>query len=307
MLEGVGLLEKKSKNNIQWKFGHSLVSLEQSRDMMLEAEQLEQKENHLDDMIRTMRDELNSQLENTTHAYITHQDLRGVEMFRDQMVIIIKAPPEAKLVVSVVFFVSVLCVPQWHRVTNQTAPFCVLQLPDLKMPREIHMKAEKGGEIDVFLCPDANWPSEEYVPTSSTTTAYQPQQPTAVAAKPAQPLQPLQPNQQQQHQYQQQQPQPMPLQPHVQTNYQQQLSTPCDPLLNDIKPLLTPIIEKYLSPRFRKGEWATGQQTCRRFIHVASLPPSDYPILISLYLPSSHHQTHQHIPSAPHNETSTNR
>lgn len=65
-----------------------------------------------------------------------------------------------------------------------------LKLPDAKLPREIHLKAEKGGEIDVFLCPD----------TSPEAT-----------------------------------------------------QTPCDPLLDDIKPLLTPIIEKYLSPRFRKG------------------------------------------------------
>lgn len=77
------------------------MSLEQSRDMMLEAEQLEQKENHLDDMISAMRAEVTSQLQNTTHAYITHQDLRGIEMLRDQMVIIIKVPQEAKLLVSV--------------------------------------------------------------------------------------------------------------------------------------------------------------------------------------------------------------
>lgn len=100
VLEGIGILEKKSKNNIQWKCGHSLVSLEQSREMMSEAEMLEQKENHLDDLIRCMRDELSVQLENTQHAYITNQDLRTVEMFKDHMVIIIKAPPEAKLMVS---------------------------------------------------------------------------------------------------------------------------------------------------------------------------------------------------------------
>lgn len=101
VLEGIGILEKKSKNNIQWKCGHSLVSLDQSRDMLSESEMLEQKENHLDDMIRRMHDELSGDLENMSHAYITHQDLRNLDMFQDQMVIIIKAPPEAKLVVSV--------------------------------------------------------------------------------------------------------------------------------------------------------------------------------------------------------------
>lgn len=99
VLEGIGILEKKSKNNIQWKFGHSLVSLDQSSKMLCEAEALEQKENNLDDLIRDIREELNSQFENTTHAYITHQDLQSVEVFKDQTVIIIKAPPEAKLMV----------------------------------------------------------------------------------------------------------------------------------------------------------------------------------------------------------------
>lgn len=100
VLEGIGILEKKSKNNIQWKSGHSLVSLETSKQMLTESQMFEQKENHLDDLIRHIREELYSQFENTTHAYITHQDLKNVDVFKDQTVIIIKAPPEAKLVVS---------------------------------------------------------------------------------------------------------------------------------------------------------------------------------------------------------------
>lgn len=103
VLEGIGILEKKSKNNIQWKCGHSLVSMDTSKQMMTESELLEQKENHLDELIKCMREELNSQFENTTHAYITHQDLQSVDIFKDQMVIMIKAPPEAKLVVCALY------------------------------------------------------------------------------------------------------------------------------------------------------------------------------------------------------------
>lgn len=106
VLEGIGILEKKSKNNIQWKYGHSLVSLDTSKQMLIEAEVLEQKENHLDDLIKCIREELNCQFENTTHAYITNQDLKSVNIFRDQTVIIIKAPPEAKLVVRKIFLMS---------------------------------------------------------------------------------------------------------------------------------------------------------------------------------------------------------
>lgn len=101
VLEGIGILEKKSKNNIQWKSGHSLVSIETSKQMLTESEALEQKENTLDNLIKDIRESLNSQFENTSHAYVTHQDLKNVDIFKDHTVIIIKAPPEAKLVVSV--------------------------------------------------------------------------------------------------------------------------------------------------------------------------------------------------------------
>ena len=102
VLEGIGILEKKSKNNIQWKCGNSFggSSADQNATMQLELDLLEQKENHLDDLIKSIRDEINAQFQNTTHAYITNNDLKNIDIFKDQTVIVIKAPPEAKLVVS---------------------------------------------------------------------------------------------------------------------------------------------------------------------------------------------------------------
>lgn len=102
VLEGIGILEKKSKNNIQWKLGHSLVNQDKCVRMQSESNGLEQKENHLDEMIKTIRHELNSQFENTQCAYLTNLDIMKLPVFKDQTVIIIKAPPEAKLVVSAV-------------------------------------------------------------------------------------------------------------------------------------------------------------------------------------------------------------
>lgn len=99
VLEGIGILEKKSKNNIQWKLGHSLVNQDKCVRMQVESNGLEQKENHLDEMIKTIRHELNSQFENTQCAYLTNLDIMKLPVFKDQTVIIIKAPPEAKLVV----------------------------------------------------------------------------------------------------------------------------------------------------------------------------------------------------------------
>lgn len=126
VLEGIGILEKKSKNNIQWKCGNSLVSAETSEDMQLESDRLEQKENHLNYLINQIRDELSVEIsKNSQHSYVTHSDLKSVELFKDQIIIVVKAPPEAKLV-----------------------------LPDSRVPREIHVKAENNGEINVFLCHD---------------------------------------------------------------------------------------------------------------------------------------------------------
>lgn len=108
VLEGIGILEKKSKNNIQWKggeiggsFGELITDDDCTTAKQYELDALEQKENHLDDLIKSIRDEINTQFQNTSHAYITNNDLKNIEIFKDQTVIVVKAPPEAKLSVSV--------------------------------------------------------------------------------------------------------------------------------------------------------------------------------------------------------------
>lgn len=104
VLEGIGILEKKSKNNIQWKCGKnadgngSFGFANEASNKQFELELLEQKENHLDELIRTIREEINAQL--MSHAYVTNSDLKNIDIFKDQTVIVIKAPPEAKLMVS---------------------------------------------------------------------------------------------------------------------------------------------------------------------------------------------------------------
>lgn len=106
VLEGIGILEKKSKNNIQWKGGRaadangSFAFESEPSSQQMELDMLEQKENHLDAMIKMIREEINSQFENTSHAYVTNSDLKNIDIFKDQTVVVIKAPPEAKLMVS---------------------------------------------------------------------------------------------------------------------------------------------------------------------------------------------------------------
>ncbi|EDV93742.1 transcription factor E2f1 [Drosophila grimshawi] len=142
VLEGIGILEKKSKNNIQWRGGQSLVSSERSRHIEAESERLEQRENELNTLIDQMRGELaeiSQEVENSGGmAYVTQNDLLNVDLFKDQIVIVIKAPPEAKLV-----------------------------LPNTKLPREIYVKAENSGEINVFLCHD-NSPENSPIATGSS-------------------------------------------------------------------------------------------------------------------------------------------
>lgn len=80
----------------------------------------------LDRMIVEMRNANGDDMQTAKHAYVTCQDLNSIDMFKEQIIVVIKAPPEAKLV-----------------------------LPDPHQPREIFLKSEKG-EIDVFLCPESS-------------------------------------------------------------------------------------------------------------------------------------------------------
>lgn len=164
VLEGIGILEKKSKNNIQWKCGSSVCNIEKSKRVQSERETLEHKENMLDRLMMELRTSLNQQFENTSHAYVTCQDLNAIETFKDQIIVVIKAPEKATLV-----------------------------LPDTKTPREIYLKSDNG-EINVFLCPDQN--NDNSVHTTPVK----------------------------------------------------------DPLLEDIDTLVTPIFEKYLSPRIKPAQ-----------------------------------------------------
>jgi len=97
VLEGIGLVSKTAKNMIQWKgaagsgealvvqVDHALADLEQleGEDALLETETIE-LQRQLKDMSRK---QCNSQL-----AFVTRQDLRGVESDEDTFFVAIKAP-----------------------------------------------------------------------------------------------------------------------------------------------------------------------------------------------------------------------
>ncbi|KAI4904519.1 hypothetical protein NFI96_010552 [Prochilodus magdalenae] len=159
VLEGVRLIKKKSKNNIQW-LGSSLPSdagplttqlplQSLSREMMV----LREEERRLDELIQACATNVQQMTEEThnqkypllpqaicaflfyvlslsvpTYAYVTYQDIRRIKSLQDQTVIAVKAPSETKL-----------------------------EVPDPKESLQVHLSSSKG-PIDVFLCTDPSGP-----------------------------------------------------------------------------------------------------------------------------------------------------
>ncbi|KAB5586720.1 hypothetical protein PHYPO_G00004830 [Pangasianodon hypophthalmus] len=134
VLEGVHLIKKKSKNNIQW-MGCNLSEvggvLTHKQTLSSEVAQLVQEERRLDELIQRCTQEV-KQMTESSHsqkfAYVTYQDLRRDHSLKDQTVIVVRAPSETKL-----------------------------EVPDPQEGLQVHLTSSKG-PIDVFLCPDENTP-----------------------------------------------------------------------------------------------------------------------------------------------------
>ncbi|XP_050665575.1 transcription factor E2F2 [Leptidea sinapis] len=132
VLEGIGILEKRSKNNIQWGCGSGAEGVgEQGRARRLRREvaALGARELRVARALGVAERAL-AGLSDHQRAYITYADLRSIREFRNQTVIPIKAPPDTQL-----------SVPH----------------PDDK-GYMIHLKSNSG-EIEVYLCPKERAPS----------------------------------------------------------------------------------------------------------------------------------------------------
>lgn len=98
VLEGIGLIEKKLKNRIQWK------GLDVSRpgevdenysSLQAEVENLSIQEQRLDDQIREMQEQLRDLSENENNQkwlFVTEEDIKGLPCFQNETLIAIKAP-----------------------------------------------------------------------------------------------------------------------------------------------------------------------------------------------------------------------
>ncbi|XP_041105324.1 transcription factor E2F6-like [Polyodon spathula] len=135
VLDGIELVQKRTKNQIQW-VGSSLSSglkcEMKKRELQNELMDLTAMEEALDEVIKDCAHQLfqlTDQNENAeypffvTAAYVTYQDIHRVQAFEEQIVIVIRSPKETKL--------EVPC-PKEDNI-------------------QIHIKSSKG-PIDLFLC-----------------------------------------------------------------------------------------------------------------------------------------------------------
>uniref|UniRef100_A0A8C9KJL2 E2F transcription factor 1 n=1 Tax=Panthera tigris altaica TaxID=74533 RepID=A0A8C9KJL2_PANTA len=147
VLEGIQLIAKKSKNHIQWLGSHAAVGIGgRLEGLTQDLRQLQESERQLDHLIHICTAQLRLSkitwsLTPPTLAYVTCQDLRSIADPAEQMVMVIKAPPETQL-----------------------------QAIDSSETFQISLKS-KQGPIDVFLCPEESAGGISPGKTSSQGTA----------------------------------------------------------------------------------------------------------------------------------------
>ncbi|NWX81473.1 E2F6 factor, partial [Nothoprocta pentlandii] len=132
VLDGIHLIQKRSKNLIQW-VGSDLDQVvgraPEQQKLRDELSDLSAMEEALDELIKDCAHqlfELTDDKENAKYpdfAYVTYQDIHSIQAFQEQIVIAIKAPEETKLEVPA---------PKEDSI-------------------EVHIKSTKG-PIDVYLC-----------------------------------------------------------------------------------------------------------------------------------------------------------
>ncbi|CAH8337046.1 unnamed protein product [Eruca vesicaria subsp. sativa] len=98
VLEGVGLIEKTTKNHIRWKGADNLGQLElgdQISRLKLEVESMQSEESRLDDLIRERQKALRSLEEDECsrrYMFMTEEDITSLPRFQNQTLLAIKAP-----------------------------------------------------------------------------------------------------------------------------------------------------------------------------------------------------------------------
>jgi len=126
VLEGIGLVEKKSKNTVHWCGARNHDLSAEHADLHTDLADLEAKENELDTLISQAELQLKYLNNDKRHAYLNYGDLRSVPNFRSQTILAIKSDSEFDL-----------------QVPN----------PSEGLKYQIHMKSEQD-QIEVYICPE---------------------------------------------------------------------------------------------------------------------------------------------------------
>ncbi|KAM7372887.1 hypothetical protein PAMP_007780 [Pampus punctatissimus] len=127
VLEGIQLIKKKSKNQVQWLGGQMNVSTDEALKALLE------EEIKLDELIQSCTRQLHQMCEDhhsSRFAYLTYEDVQTIPSLKEQTVIVIKAPAETKL-----------------------------EVPHPAESFQVHLSSTQG-PIEVLLCSDDPIPME---------------------------------------------------------------------------------------------------------------------------------------------------
>ncbi|KAK7084258.1 E2F transcription factor 3 [Halocaridina rubra] len=92
VLEGIGLVNKKSKNNVQW-----LAARQNTTEIEEDIRNLQFKENELNELIEQAEKDLLQMSQDKSFAYVTYQDLHTINYYKEKTVFAIKAPPGTQL------------------------------------------------------------------------------------------------------------------------------------------------------------------------------------------------------------------
>ncbi|XP_073937098.1 transcription factor E2F2 isoform X2 [Castor canadensis] len=148
VLEGIQLIRKKAKNNIQW-VGRGIFEdptrPAKQQQLGQELKELMSTEQALDQLIQSCTlnfKHLTEDKANKRLAYVTYQDIRAVGNFKEQTVIAVKAPPQTRLEVP--------------------------EKPEESL--QMYLKSTQG-PIEVYLCPEEvqepDTPTNEPLPSTS--------------------------------------------------------------------------------------------------------------------------------------------
>lgn len=136
VLEGIGLIEKKSKNNIQWKGSGDVGDPDSSEVERLQEliSQLDEQTSRVDGYISKLNTDLEAQQVDPAFrqgAYVTDDDIRSIPTFRDKTLIAIKAPSG-----------TTLAVPYANKEDDHS--------PASRRKFQIFLKSENG-PVDIYL------------------------------------------------------------------------------------------------------------------------------------------------------------